>query len=466
MTEEVYTSDSMDVVSKTIYPVQKHNKKWRKITSMTYQTPSQIEEVHKCSTEIKATPDPSDLTSRKGTILSGYSILAKSMVGSGLFVMASGCSKFGIIFGSVMILVAAAITWVSLRALSFLAIEFTTEQPTFYSISDKIIPRLRWLVDVSVILKCLGASTGYVITVGDLLTTGLYGMFGWNPVSSGLTQANAKMIVQAVMVLSLAPMAAMRNIAGTQYANLLGLACLLYIVIATFVYCDMAEASSDLLYMQNFLSAMGAFPKFIFAFSCQYNVFQIANELKRPTDKRMNVINVASTLTGLFIYVPLMILPFLTFGPHIMDNYLRNFDRNLVPVQIAYILAAISVSISYILQVHPLRRSILSLMNSGKIPEQGKKERRDRYLITGAIVILTFGIAIGVDQIDTVTNFTGLLGGNTLCFVMPSLLYLRHYGLKKDVFSLSVLAVFVFSILLYPLCLTGIIYDMVKKAAL
>lgn len=410
--------------------------------------------------KLKGEWSDTDLTPREGTILSGYSILTKSMVGSGLFVMAYGCSKFGIIFGTIMIIVAAAITWVSLRALSILAIEFKGQQPTFYSISEAIFPKLRWLIDVSVIINCLGASTGYVITAGDLLSTGIFGILGLDSNNPGFSQWQAKMIIQTVMVLALAPLAAMRNMSGTQYANLIGLTCLLYIVITTFVYSDLAASSNELLHMESFLSAIGAFPKFIFAFSCQMNVFQIANELKRPSVKRMNIISLASTLTGLIIYVPIMILPYLTFGSKIMDNYLRNFDPSLVPVQVAYILAALSVSISYILQVHPLRRSIISLMNSGKIPEAGDKERRVRLIITASIVAVTFGIAVGLDQIDTVTNFTGLLGGNTLCFFMPSLLYLRHFGLKKDPFGIAVVFVFFFSIILYPLCLTGIIYDM------
>jgi amino acid permease len=251
----------------------------------------------------------------------------------------------------------------------------------------------------------------------------------------------------------------MKEMSGTKIANLVGLTCLLYIVITTFVYCDLHSASTDLLYMDNFLSAVGSFPTFIFAFACQMNVFQIANELKNPTVKRMNVVSASSTLTGLIIYIPIMIIPFLTFGNSIEPNYLTNLDQSKIPVQIAYIFAAISVSISYVLQVHPLRRSILSLYYGSRAPPKSE-EKRNRYIVVSAILIVTFGIAVGLDKIDVVTNFTGLLGGNTMCFLMPAILYLRRFGFKTDVFSILVMAVGVFSIILYPLCLTGIIYDM------
>ena len=396
---------------------------------------------------------------RTATVASGFSILTKSMIGSGLFVMAFACSKFGIIAATFMLVVAALVTWVSLRTLSVLAIEFKDSQPSFYSISEQIIPSMKWVIDFSVILNCLGASTGYVITAGDFLSSSLMGIFDWNPDS--LSVDSAKIIIQVGMVLILSPLCFMKQLSGTKVANFVGLACLLYIVVTTFVYSDLANAGSELLYMNSFLSAMGAFPTFIFAFSCQMNVFEIANELRNPTVKRMNVISIASTMTGLLIYVPIMILPYLTFGSGIQNNYLSNLDPKLVPVQTAYLLAGLSVSISYVLQVHPLRRSILSIYYGSRIPKH-KEEIRNRGIVVLLILMATFGIAVGLKKIDVVTNFTGLLGGNTMSFLMPSLLYLKHYGIMKDPFGIAVLAVLVFSVILYPLCLTGIIYDMMN----
>lgn len=396
---------------------------------------------------------------RTGSILAGYSVLTKSMLGSGLFFMAYACAKFGIIAAGIMIFVAGAVTWVSLRALSELAIEFKSDDPSFYSISMRIIPGLKWAIDIAVILSCFGAATGYVITAGDLLSKGLINIIKWD--SKSFSVDSTKIVIQSIMILSLAGLGFMREISGTKYANLFGLTSLFYIVVTTFVYSDMSMASPDLLYMENFLSAMGTFPTFIFAFACQMNVFQIANELKNPTVKRMDVITMSSTLTGLIIYLPIMIFPVLTFGKDVSENYLNSLDSHKIPVQIAYILAALSVSISYVLQIHPLRRSILSMYYRDRKPGAAE-ERRNRIIVVSIVMLATFGVAVGVRKIDIVTNFTGLLGGNTMGFVMPSLLYLRYYGIRRNVFSIMVACVLVFSLLLYPLCLTGIIYDIVK----
>jgi len=358
-----------------------------------------------------------------------------------------------------MLFLAAIVTWISLRTLSVLAIEFKDTQPSFYSISEAIIPKMKWVIDAAVILNCLGASSGYVITAGDLVSSGLISIFGWNLNTFSLE--STKVVVQAGMLLMLAPLCFMKQISGTRIANFVGLGSLLYIAIVTFVYSDLSKSSNDLLYMNNFLSAIGAFPTFIFAFACQMNVFEIANELKNPSVKRMNAISLSATLTGLIIYIPIMILPYLTFGSDIKSNYLSNMDGHLVPVQIAYLLAGLSVSISYVLQVHPVRRSLLSIYYGARVPKNSE-EVRNRYIVAAGIILTTFGIAVGLKKIDVVTNFTGLLGGNTMCFLMPSILYLKHFGFKKDVFSIAVVAVLIFSLALYPLCLTGIIYDIVN----
>ena len=397
--------------------------------------------------------------SRHGTIFAGYSVLTKSMLGSGLFFIAHACSKFGIIAGLVAIGFAGLLTWISLRALSIIAMEYMEEQPTFYSVSMKIVPKLRWVIDAAVIMNCLGASTGYVITAGNLLSEGLLQM-AYGAVDEP-TKNRTMIIIQACMIVFLAPLSMMKELSGTKIANIVGLLSLLYIVISSFLYCDLSAASSELLGMGNFLSAMSSFPTFIFAFACQMNVFQISNELKNPSAKRMNVISVASTVTGAIIYIPIMIVPLLSFGKGIKENYLQSLDIQNVPVQIAYMLAALSVSISYVLQIHPLRRSILALYYKNRVPSHNE-ETRNRIVVVAVALLVTFGLAVAVKKIDVVTNVTGLIGGATMCYLMPAWLYLSKYGFRKDLFGKFVLGLFVFSILLYPLCMTGIIYDLAQ----
>ena len=406
---------------------------------------------------------------RRGSILSGFSVITKSMIGSGIFSMAYACSKFGLIAGSVFLCLAACITWLSLRVLSILALEFRQEKPTFYSVSAAIMPRARMVLDISVIINCFGGAIVYVQTAGNLMSFAIIAMFNLSSDPFALKQQYIAMCVQAVMIVSLAPLCMMKQITSTKIPNLIGLCCLLYITICTLVYSSFDSASSTLLYPGNAISALGSFPTFIFAFTCQQNVFTVANELKNPTLKRLDLVSILSTGTGFLVYMPMMILPFLTFGESVKSNYLYNFDNPNaplpVPVLVAFIFASISVSISFVLQVQPIRRSLVSLVFGSNIPEEGRKETTVRIAFATLILLITYGLAVGIgDDLSLPINISGLLGGNTMCFVMPFLLYLKRFGLGTSPgFARAVLATLVFCIALYPICLTGEIYEIVAR---
>jgi len=401
-------------------------------------------------------------TPKSGSIIAGYTVITKSMIGAGMFSMAYGCKDFGIFLGVVLLVLAASITWLSLRVLSYLALDFKESNPSFYSVSETLMPNLKWLVDVALIINCFGGVVAYVQTFGKLLSEGMMGVFDWNP--DTLSKETAALIIQAVVLMILAPLCMMKEISSTKIANMVGLGCIMYIVIMTFFYTPCDAAGSELMEPGSILGAFGSFPTFIFAYACQQNIFSVSNELKDANLKRLNVIALGSTLTGFIIYLPVMLLPYLTFGKAIESNYLYNLDTNNVPVVIAFIFASLSVSISYVLLLQPVRCSVMSLVYGLNQPT-GKKEKMIRVSLVSVLMLASYGLAVALGKnLGLPINIAGLLGGNTMCFVMPFLLYLKKYGYSWDNwFSISVVATLIFCILLYPVCLTGIIYGAINS---
>ena len=381
-----------------------------------------------------------------------------------MFAMAAGCANFGILLGIGFLVLAALITWLSLRVLSYLALDYKDSNPSFYSVSETLMPRLKWLVDVALIINCFGGNIAYVQTFGKLLSEGLMGVINWDV--NSMSKESVALIIQAIILVILAPLCMMKEISSTRIANMIGLGCIVYIVIMTFFYTPCDAASTELLMPGSILGAMGSFPTFIFAYACQQNVFTVSNELKDANLKRLNTIAVSSTVTGFIIYLPVMLLPFLTFGTAVQSNYLYNFAKKgealPVPVVIAFIFASLSVSISYVLLLQPVRASIMSLA-FGRNQPTGNKERNLRVSIVAGLMLLSYGIAILLgDNLKLPINIAGLLGGNTMCFIMPFLLYLTKYGYDmKNKFTVAVVVTLAFCALLYPVCLTGIIYGAV-----
>jgi len=406
------------------------------------------------------------MSEKTGTVMAGYTVITKSMIGAGMFSMAFGCADFGIVLGIMLLILAAAVTWLSLRVLSYLALDFKDTSPTFYSVSEAIMPKLKWLIDVALIINCFGGVIAYVQTFGKLLSEGLIGIFAWD--TNTLSKSNTALIIQGCILLILAPLCMMKEISSTKIANMVGLGCITYILIMTFFYTPCDAAGTDLLTPGSILGAFGSFPTFIFAYACQQNMFPVSNELKDSNMKRLNTIAVASTLTGFIIYLPVMLLPYLTFGANIKSNYLYNLapaEGSIpVPVVIAFIFASLSVSISYVLLLQPVRCSIMSLAYGNNQPT-GHKEKTIRIALVTFLMLASFGMAVALgENLGLPINIAGLLGGNTMCFVMPFMLYLKKYGFdRSNKFSVAVLATLVFCILLYPICLSGIIYGAIQN---
>jgi len=404
---------------------------------------------------------------RTGTVLSGYTVITKSMIGSGMFFMAFGCASFGLVLGVAFLALAALITWLSLKVLAVLALDYKDSKPSFYSVSSDLMPKARWVIDAALVINCFGGCICYVQTFGKLMTSGMYGIFKWN--IDSWSMSNMSLVIQLGILAFLTPLCMMKEITATKIPNMIGLVCILYIVIMTLFYTPCTALSVDLLKPGDVVKSFAAFPAFIFAYACQQNVFSVANEIKDVNMKRLNTVSVCSTLTGFLIYLPIMILPYMTFGAAIKTNYLYNFADQYgdkVPVIIAFICASLSVSISYVLLMQPVRCSIMSLIYGDHQPT-GKKERMIRMLLVLGLVGVSFALAyVAGDAVDLPVSIAGLLGGNTMCFVMPFLLYLKKYGFdKKNKFTVLVVATLVFCILLYPICLSGIIYKEVTKTA-
>jgi len=394
-----------------------------------------------------------------------------------MFGMAYGCRNFGLVLSIAFLVLAALITFLSLRVLAILALDFQETKPTFYSVSEALIPKFKWLLDVALIINCFGGVIAYVQTFGTLLAEGMYGIFRWD--LQDMSMNKVTMIIQAGILICLAPLCMMKELSATKIANMIGLVCIMYIVVMTFFYTPCSAASTELLKPGDALAAFGSFPTFIFAYACQQNVFSVANEMKNVNMKRLNTVAMSSTLTGFLIYLPVMLLPFLTWGMNVQSNYLYNLvpsvkqadnsilrtDKPAIPVIIAFIFASLSVSISYVLLLTPVRNSVMSLVYGNNQPT-GKKEKMIRIALVVFLMGASYGLAVALGKgINLPINISGLLGGNTMCFVVPFTLYFRKYGFdRKNRFSLLVAATLVFCVLLYPICMTGIITDALKEA--
>jgi amino acid permease len=398
---------------------------------------------------------------RHGGVFSGYTVMAKSLLGSGMLSIAFACSKAGLILGLVLLIFAAIITWISLHVLSKLCLEFNSENLTFYSMTERIAPRAKWFLDVAIIVDCVGSAIGFLQMIGKLMTLGISEIFGLG----SFTPRTMSILIESGVVLLLFPILMMKEISDTKIVNLLGLACLFYVSLLPIIFSDVSNYDSSVLVPKGPWSAISAFPVFIFAFSCQQNLLSVVTEMQSPDIKKLNMVTLGAIGTGIIFYLPVSILPVLTFGRTGAneDTFLQLLDKKNVAVQIGYFCASLAVAISYVLIVHPVRRSVMSLMYGSNFPV-GKQEFKIRLIITSAVAIVTLGVALAAGStLGPTVEFTALLGATTCGFVMPFFLYLKHFGYSsKSVLSVTVAGLFLFCLLLYPIGITASVLGILK----
>ncbi len=389
----------------------------------------------------------------KGTssLFGGYTILAKSMMGSGLLGVAAACAQTGWVLGCIIAIIIPLLTFLSLHLLAVVAIEgndLKTQPLTFFKLCESILGKFGgWFVEITLILKTFGASIVYLQVAGSMLATLIY-----SPDSMSISKQALTRLIQVGIAAFFSPFCFMEKISNTRYVNAIGLCCLFYILIVACIYFDPSSVAAETsLPPLSFLGVLSKLPVFFFAYCCHQNVFLCISETKNATIKRVDIIMGLACITGFIVYVPVQMFPYATFGKTVQDNFINNLPQNDLVTKIACACAAISVCISFPLQILPLRNSVCSLM----LPS-GKPSMWVRIIVAGTAILLSLGIALAVSSLGIVMAITGLIGGCTICYLAPSLLYVRRFKRDHTLWYLAA-SLLGLSLALYPLCLTGII---------
>jgi amino acid permease len=383
------------------------------------------------------------------SLFGGYTILAKSMMGSGLLGVAAACAQTGWILGIILAIVIPLLTFLSLHLLATCAIDdvHRSEGPlTFFKICNTVLGSIgAWFVEIFLILKTYGASIVYLQVAGSMLTNLIY--------TSDISISKELLcrLIQMSIAIVFSPFCFLEKINNTRYVNAIGICCLFFICITACIFFDPSGMSLSSPYPQSVQGVLSKIPIFLFAYTCHQNVFLCIWETRNPTIKRMDIIMALSCITGFIVYMPVEIFPYATYGNTVEDNFLKNLPKDSIVTKTACICAALSVSISFPLQILPLRNSVCSLIWPGRKPTKFL-----RVIIAGIAIVAALGVALAVSSLGIVMSITGLVGGNTICFFAPSLLYIRKFKRDHSLWYMAA-GLLGLSLVLYPLCLVGII---------
>ncbi|KAL7481605.1 hypothetical protein ACHAW6_007284 [Cyclotella cf. meneghiniana] len=439
---------------------------------------------------------PSPTPSPKGsTIASCILNLSNTIIGAGMLGLPGAFSGTGYLAGMAFLLAAATFSAHGLVLLSKSA--QTVGLPgSFYSVAAAAVPRYTVLIDLAVALKCFGVATGYLITISDSMVNAFDHIL-----LTGDPSKDDTVVIQLLLsrqfwvagaLVSVLPFSFYHTLDELKRASALALVFVFMLVGMIIMYAhDIADPCADadenvcrgdMVPFTDFPSTVSKIPVFVFAFTCQQNIFPIVNEIEPLSQRRIDIVIVAAIGLALAIFSVVAVEGYRTFGSFARGDILLNYPEN-TQVTLLRICIAFMLALHYPLQLDPSRRCISSLVNvlmqswdshritnnnwelskrfftkkhsSGFKTELGSASTHfleeeqglptklshieitpmeDRVktdpekmflIITISFLSLSFIVAMMVDDLGIVLALVGATGSTLVSYVLPGLIYIK-----------------------------------------
>jgi len=316
--------------------------------------------------------------------------LANTIVGAGMLGLPGAFGGTGYVGGPVLIFVGAAFSAHGLVLLAKAAIMVGNYPSSFYTVARAAVPRYTVLIDLAVALKCFGVATGYLITVADCMIEALDHILvpgGGPPETMIVSILLSRRFWVATAAFGVLPVSFFREFDKLKHASAAALAFVFLLALGIVAYArglaDPCEGyGEDTICVGEKVpftdgpTTASKLPIFIFAFTCQQNIFPIVNEIQRRSMPRISMVVVAAIGFALVLFLVVAIEGYLTYGNNVKGDILLNYPET-GKVTFMRVCIAFMLILHYPLQLDPSRRCIMSLIKV--VRKQIRSEQRRRH---------------------------------------------------------------------------------------
>ena len=314
----------------------------------------------------------------KATLFSVYVNLTSTAVGCGVLGISHAFANTGWIGGLILLILFAVSSAFSLHLLSKCASQVPLPS-SFYKVAKVTLPAYTRLIDFAVAIKCYGVATSYLIVVGDLMPAVMEQID-----SLAVWRSRSFWVLTGFIVA--APLACLPRLDDLKYSSLFSLFCILFlaIIVALFalpnlshlVPCDFNQIENTLssgvvipllpingsrmmsTELYNRMSSNSTYPRlledihdncfsqqswiifntnsfkvlsvFVFAYTCQQNIFSVVNELQNPTQQRVDFVIKSSLLSTFVILLIIGGCGYYTYGNQVSSDLLSNYPGKIL----------------------------------------------------------------------------------------------------------------------------------------
>lgn len=401
---------------------------------------------------------------REAEIFGSYVNLANSVIGSGILGLPYAFAASGFVLGTFLIVIAACATTVSLHMLTLCSLKVKFPA-SFFAITEASVPSLVLAIDIAVASMTFFGAASYLIVIGGLMPD----------VAQYLGSSSFwgdREIWVFLGFLIVAPISCLKSLDALKYTSAAAVFFVMFIALLVFTYAvtpslspcgdDATDDKSCTGSTELVTFDVGTFKSlgvFIFAYSCQMNIFPVVNELKNPTVKRFGIVNGMAISTAMLLYLLVAISGYSLYGDNVESNVLISFP-DTDTTTCARIFVSLLVAFSYPLLCNPGRTSMISLWNvtdKGAEVSEATKEFRF-YTCTAVFTFGTLGLALLLSDLGVVLDLIGATGATMITFILPGAAYyvMHPEGTGPSWLRTTARAYFYFGCFIMPFCLAFI----------
>ncbi|EGW33475.1 uncharacterized protein SPAPADRAFT_60823 [Spathaspora passalidarum NRRL Y-27907] len=398
--------------------------------------------------------------------LSSSISLVKTILGAGLLSMPLAYSTDGIVFGTFIILLAAATSGYGLFLQCYVSKYVPVGHATFFNVCSITYPQLSVVFDVAIAIQCFGCAISYLVLIGDLMPT----IVTYIP---HIAPENHRLFWLLVSTVITVPLSFLKNLDSLKYTSILALVAIFYMSGLVVSHYFVNDIPSDLkgeiiLGPLSLTGVCSTFSIIVFAFTGHQNMFSIINEAKdRSLSSLTSLVNFAVLISAaLFIVVGLA--GYLTFGDLVNGNVILSYPSG-PSTTLGRFCIVFMVVFSFPLMLHPARISCNNIYYWLKVnlwhqeqkeltedspllgePIEVEVDVRDDgslhskpthivpfshttfVIITTVLLIVGYILAISLKSFAFVLAVVGATGSTSISFILPGLFGYKLIGSESD----------------------------------
>lgn len=317
-------------------------------------------------------------------------------------------------------------------------------------------------LDAAIVVNNLGGLLVYLIIIGDLLV-------GTSPFYSGIVTnalgmhggdvwwVSREFVVGMVSLLVLFPLVSMRDISGLGRLSVYSVSVAVGLVGTIGVLAIVAAAQGKLatdvsVWLPNFaalgdsptrmvMSAVAILPVVSVTFCCHYNLFPVATNLERFSDRRIAMVIRRSLVVCTALFLSLAVSGVALFGSATEGNVLVNLRPEVVeaytPRAVANILC-LGIRILYLLVVVSsfpmLNWALRETASSYLFGARTLEGEREFLVFSFGLVLVEYVMSVVFPEIWTVMALTGATAAVYVMFILPGALIFKTSECGEDWF--------------------------------